>query len=106
MKLELIKLYYRPEGDGDYTPILELIYTRRYKDCYATIYSQNIKTEEFADNSNNRFSKIVVNKQSILDVENRLRKISISDREDMISTMLEMIQLTEGYDNYKELLPW
>jgi len=106
MILKLIKLSYEQDEYGDlWRPYITMFYKGGYKHCFAKIYSHDIKSEGFAENDNNRFDKQINSRQSIEEVMNKLRQIPISDKEDMISAMLEMIQLTEGHDDYKELLP-
>lgn len=105
MILKLIRLSYEQDEYGDWRPYIEMFYKGGYKNCFARIYSREIKSEEFAENDNNSFDKQINSRQSIEEVINKLRQIPLSEKEDMISTMLEMIQLTEGHNDYKELLP-
>lgn len=105
MKLEMIMLNYEQDEYGDWHPYIKMIYRGRHKPCFARIYSCDIKSEYFAENNNNYFEKQINSVQDIVEIENKIRQVPISDREKMISTMLEMIQLTEGHNDYKELLP-
>lgn len=105
MILKLIKVSYEQDEDGDWHPHITMFYKGRHKTCFAKIYSRDIKSEESVSNDNNYFDKQINSKQNIVEVENKLRRIPISDKEEMIYTLLEMIRLTEGHNDYKELLP-